>query len=307
MSSVGEPVSHFGDFQNEIYLQGLGGQVPPWPLAVQELERRAYEAMSTEAEGYVAGGAGSEATMRANAEAFERHRLVPRMLRGITERDLSTTILGTAMPAPVLLAPVGVLSICHPEGERAAARAAASVGLPFVQSNASSTPMEDVAEASGDSAVVVTLDTWQLGWRPRDLELAYLPFLKGEGVAQYFSDPAFRKGLEKPPEEDLVSAVLHWARNFSNPALTWDDVSFLREHTRLPILLKGICHPEDARQALDVGADGIVVSNHGGRQADGAIGALDALPGVAAAVGDRAPVLFDSGVRTGADAIKAYA
>jgi isopentenyl diphosphate isomerase/L-lactate dehydrogenase-like FMN-dependent dehydrogenase len=163
------------------------------------------------------------------------------------------------------------------------------------------------AEASGHSAVVVTLDTWQLGWRPRDLELAYLPFLKGEGVANYFSDPVFRRGLEKPPEEDLEAAVLHWARNFSNPALTWDDVSFLRQHTRLPILLKGICHPEDARQALDVGVDGIIVSNHGGRQADGAIGALDALPGVVAAVGDSVPVLLDSGVRTGADAIKAYA
>ena len=332
---MNNPPPGFGDFQNEIYLQGLGGQVPPWPLAVGELERRAYEAMSTEAEGYVAGGAGSEATMRANAEAFDRHRLVPRMLRGITERDLSTTVLGTSMPAPVLLGPVGVLSIVHPDGERAAARAAASVGLPFVQSNASSTPMEDVAEAMGDaarwfqlywprdhdiaaslvsraeasghSAVAVTLDTWQLGWRPRDLELAYLPFLKGEGVANYFSDPAFRQGLEKPPEEDLGAAVLHWARNFSNPALTWDDVSFLREHTGLPILLKGICHPDDARKALDIGVDGIIVSNHGGRQADGAVGALDALPGVAAAVGERAPVLLDSGVRSGADAIKAYA
>jgi lactate 2-monooxygenase len=335
MSSVGEPVSHFGDFQNEIYLQGLSGQVPPWPLAVQELERRAYEAMSTEAEGYVAGGAGSEATMRANAEAFDRHRLMPRMLRGITERDLSTSVLGTPMPAPVLLAPVGVLSICHPDGERAAARAAASVGLPFVQSNASSTPMEDVAEAMGDaarwfqlywprdhemaaslvqraeasghSAVVVTLDTWQLGWRPRDLELAYLPFLKGEGVANYFSDPVFRRGLEKPPEEDLVPAVLHWARNFSNPALTWDDVSFLREHTRLPILLKGICHPDDARQALDIGVDGIIVSNHGGRQVDHAIAALDALVAVRDAVGPDPTVLFDSGIRSGADAFVALA
>jgi L-lactate dehydrogenase (cytochrome) len=335
MSSAGEPASHFGDFQNEIYLQGLGGQLPPWPLAVRELERRAYEAMSTEAEGYVAGGAGSESTMRANAEAFDRHRLVPRMLRGLTERDLSTTIVGTSMPAPVLLGPVGVLSICHPDGERAAARAAASVGLPFVQSNASSTPMEDVAEvmgdaarwfqlywprdheiaaslvrraeASGHSAVVVTLDTWQLGWRPRDLEMAYLPFLKGEGVANYFSDPVFRSALEKPPEEDLTSAVLHWVRNFSNPALTWDDVSFLRDHTRLPILLKGICHPDDARQALDAGMDGILVSNHGGRQADGAVGALDALPGVVEAVDHRVPVLLDSGIRSGADAIKAYA
>jgi L-lactate dehydrogenase (cytochrome) len=335
MSPAGEPASHFGDFQNEIYLQGLGGQLPPWPLAVRELERRAYEAMSTEAEGYVAGGAGSESTMRANAEAFDRHRLVPRMLRGLTERDLSTTIVGTSMPAPVLLGPVGVLSICHPDGERAAARAAASVGLPFVQSNASSTPMEDVAEvmgdaarwfqlywprdheiaaslvrraeASGHSAVVVTLDTWQLGWRPRDLEMAYLPFLKGEGVANYFSDPVFRSALEKPPEEDLTSAVLHWVRNFSNPALTWDDVSFLRDHTRLPILLKGICHPDDARQALDAGMDGILVSNHGGRQADGAVGALDALPGVVEAVDHRVPVLLDSGIRSGADAIKAYA
>jgi lactate 2-monooxygenase len=335
MSSVGEPVSHYGDFQNEIYLQGLGGQVPPWPVSVVELERRAYEVMTREAVGYVAGAAGAETTMRANAEAFDRHRLVPRMLRGITERDLSTTVLGTRMPAPVLLGPVGVLSICHPEGERAAARAAAAVGLPFVQSNASSTAMEDVAdvmgdaarwfqlywprdhelaaslvrraEASGHSAVVVTLDTWQLGWRPRDLELAYLPFLKGEGVANYFSDPVFRQGLEKPPEEDLVSAVLHWARNFSNPGLTWDDVAILRDHTSLPILLKGICHPDDARQALDIGVDGIIVSNHGGRQADGAVGALDALPGVVAAIGGRAPVLLDSGVRTGADAIKAYA
>lgn len=328
-------MSHFGDLQNEIYLQGLGGQRPPLPISMAELERMAYEAMSHEAMGYVAGGAGGEATMRANAEAFARHRLVPRMLRGITRRDLATEVLGTAMPAPILLAPVGVLSIVHPDAEPAAARAAAALGLPFVQSSASSTPMEEVAEAAGDAprwfqlywprdrelaaslvrraeasghrALVVTLDTWQLGWRPRDLELAYLPFLQGVGTANYFSDPVFRAALDKAPEDDLTAAVLHWVGLFSDPALTWDDLAFLREHTSVPLLLKGICHPDDARQALDAGMDGIIVSNHGGRQVDGGIGALDALPGVVDAVGGRCPVLLDSGVRTGADAIKAMA
>src|SRR3712207_5623343 len=161
------------------------------------------------------------------------------------------------------------------------------------------------AEDSGYSAIVVTLDTSLLAWRPRDLAGAYLPFLQGTGIAQYVSDPVFRGGLEKPPEEDMQAAVGKWALTFSDPTVTWDDLAFLRENTKLPILLKGILHPEDAGKAVEHGIDGVIVSNHGGRQVDGAIGALDALPGVVGAVPDDFPVLFDSGIRTGSDIVKA--
>jgi L-lactate dehydrogenase (cytochrome) len=273
--------------------------------------------------------------MRANLQAFERVRIVPRMLRDVSERDLSTTILGMAMPAPVMLAPVGVQSIVHPQAELASARAAAALGVPFILSTAASHSIEEVADAVGDcprwyqlywprdralcasfvgraaaagyGAIVLTLDTWMLGWRPRDLQNAYLPFLKGEGVANYLSDPVFRAALERPPEDDLGAALGHWAYQFSNPTVTWSDIDWLREQTELPLVLKGILHADDARRALDAGVDGVIVSNHGGRQVDGSIGALEALPVVNEAVGDELAVLFDSGVRTGADAFKALA
>lgn len=272
--------------------------------------------------------------MRANCEAFGRWRILPRMLRNVAVRDLSTTVLVTKMPAPVMLAPVGVLSIVHPEGEVAVARAAAGLGLPFILSTASSRPMEEVAkvmgvsprwfqlywpkdrnfaasllhraEQSGYTAIVVTLDTWLLGWRPRDLSHAYLPFLRGEGLANYLSDPTFCGALTKPPREDLSAAIAHWAEVFSDPGVTWEDLTFLREHTRLPLVLKGILHPDDARRAADLGMNGIIVSNHGGRQMDGAVAALDSLPDAVAAAG-KMPVLFDSGIRTGADIVKALA
>ena len=325
----------FGNFQYEIYLGGMVDRVPELPFAWRELEEKAREKLTPGAYGYVAGGAGSEDTMRANLEAFRRWRIVPRMLRDIAVRDLSATLFGTTIPAPVLLAPIGVQSIVHPEAEVAVARAASSLGVPIVLSTASSKSMEEVAEAMGDtprwfqlywprdreltksflsradaagySAVVVTLDTWLIGWRPRDLALAYLPFLKAEGMANYLTDPIFRSQLEKSPEEDPQAAVVHFGTVFSDPTVTWDDLAFLRESTELPILLKGILHPDDARRAVELGMDGIVVSNHGGRQVDGAIGSLDALPSVVAAVPDDYPVLLDSGVRTGADAFKAVA
>ncbi|MGW4569516.1 alpha-hydroxy-acid oxidizing protein, partial [Streptomyces sp. NPDC004561] len=233
------------------------------------------------------------------------------------------------------LAPVGVLSIMHPDAETAAARAAAAQGVPYILSSASSTPMEQVAEAMGDaerwfqlywgkdrevtrsflgrakaagfSVLVVTLDTPLLAWRPRDLDQAYLPFLHGVGTANYFSDPAFRAGLAKPPHEDPNAAVLHFLGLFGDPGHTWPDLAFLREHWDGPIVLKGVLHPDDARLAADAGMDGVVVSNHGGRQVAGSVAAADALPGVAAAVGDRLTVLFDSGVRTGDDVFKALA
>ena len=328
-------VAPLAGYQSRIYLEGLGGRLPELPLTYDELEKRAERQLTRGAYGYVAGGAGSEDTMRANREAFRRWRIVPRMLRDVSTRDLATTVLGTAMPAPVLLAPVGVQSIVYAEAEVAVARAAAATGVPMVLSTASSRSLEEVADASGASprwyqlywpsdpdlaaslvgraeragyaAIVVTLDTWLLAWRPRDLELAFLPFLHGEGIANYLSDPVFRAALDSPPEEDMFGAVRHFLAVFSDPSVTWANLAFLREHTRLPIVLKGILHPDDARRAVDHGVDGILVSNHGGRQVDGAIGALDALPGVVDAVPASMPVLFDSGVRTAADAFIALA
>jgi isopentenyl diphosphate isomerase/L-lactate dehydrogenase-like FMN-dependent dehydrogenase len=329
------PPQPYANFQYEIYAGGLADQVPPQPLRAAALEGRAREILSPEAFGYVAGGAGAELTMAANLRAFERWQILPRMLRDVSRRDLSTTVLGTAMPAPLMLAPVGVQSIVHPEGELAVGRAAAAQGLPFILSTAASHTMEDVAAAVGEAnrwyqlywpkdrdlaesfvaragdagyeAIVVTLDTWMLGWRPRDLQSAYLPFLKGEGVANYFSDPVFRGALEKAPEEDPGPAIGHWAYQFANPTVTWNDLAWLREQTELPIVLKGIIRADDARRALDAGVDGLIVSNHGGRQVDGSIGALDALPAVREAVGRDFTILFDSGIRTGADIFKALA
>jgi isopentenyl diphosphate isomerase/L-lactate dehydrogenase-like FMN-dependent dehydrogenase len=329
----------FGNYQYEIYLQGLAGQLPELPVSWPALEAAAEAKLGEGARGYVFGGAGSEDTQRENLEALARWRIVPRMLRGVAERDLRTTVLGTAMPAPVLLAPVGVQSIIHPEGELAVARAAAGLGVPMVASTASSFTLEEIAEAGGGAdaaaprwyqlywpksddlaesfvrraeaagygAIVVTLDTPLLAWRPRDLQGAYLPFLRSVGIANYLADPVFRSLLDKPPEEDPQAAVGQFVLQFSNPAATWDGIDRLRALTELPLVLKGINHPDDAREALARGVDGVIVSNHGGRQVDGAIGAADALPGVVDAVGDDLTVLFDSGIRGGADVAKALA
>jgi len=325
----------FANFQYEIYGRGLAGERPKLAISMDQLEVQARAELSAEAFGYVAGGAGAELTVRANRQAFERREIVPRMLRDVSARDLATSVLGTSMPAPLMLAPVGVQSIVHPEAELAVGRAAAALGVPVILSTAASHSIEAVADAMGEAsrwyqlywpkdrelaasfvrrageagyaAIVVTLDTWMLGWRPRDLQNAYLPFLKGEGVANYFSDPVFCAALEQSPEADPGAAIGHWAYQFSNPTVTWADLAWLREQTTLPIVLKGIVHRDDATRALQAGADGVIVSNHGGRQVDGAIGALDALSAVREIVGEEFPVLFDSGVRSGADVFKALA
>lgn len=324
--------------QQQIYTLGLTGGGLSIPISLALLEQKAKEILSPPAFDYVAGGAGGEDTVRANREAFYRQRIVPRMLRDVSQRDLSVELFGVQLPAPVILGPVGVQGILHAEGELASARAAAGLGLPFTLSTAASRPIEEVAQAAesagngvrwfqlywgknpeltasmlqraeraGYKALVVTLDTSMLAWRERDLQHAYLPFILGQGLANYFSDPVFRSLLPQPPEQNPAAAIQLWSTLFSNTALTWRDISFLRKHTSVPIILKGILHPEDAARGLDAGVDGLIVSNHGGRQVDGAIATLDALPVIVREVNEQIPVLFDGGIRRGADVFKALA
>lgn len=349
--------------QTEIYVTGAGGARPKVPVAPRELEVKASRLMSREAAAYIVGGAGSETTIAANRAAFERHRLVPRVLRDVASRDLSVSLFGRTHRAPLLLAPVGVLEMVHPQADLAVARAARAEGVGFVFSNQASVRMEDCAAAMGDAprwfqlywssdddfvrslvgraencgceAIVLTLDTTLLGWRPRDLDLAYLPFLRGLGLAQYLSDAVFHAGIPaRPPETgfrpkgagivataaslrrkgrqfglslaQMRSAVAHFTATYSRPNLEWSDLARLREMTKLPILLKGLRHPDDARRAVAEGVDGIVLSNHGGRQVDGEAATLDLLPAVAEAAGE-VPVLLDSGVRSGSDVARALA
>ncbi|TML24482.1 MAG: lactate 2-monooxygenase [Actinobacteria bacterium] len=322
--------------QTDVYVGGARGQRPRVPVNPQALEQLAQRVMRPDAFAYVAGGAGAEETMRANRVAFERWRIVPRMLRDVSARDL------------------------------AVARAGAAEGIPVIFSNQASRPMEACAEAMGEAprwfqlysstsnelvesfvgraeacgcdAIVVTLDTTMLGWRSRDLDLAYLPFIRGKGIAQYTSDPVFQRLLDEapPPERGRVNiaalttlleltkafpgsfwsnlrstkpraAATTFIDIYTRSSLTWDDLSWLRGLTKLPILLKGILHEGDARRAVDAGVDGLVVSNHGGRQVDGSIASVDALPRIVTAVDGRIPVLLDSGVRGGADVFKALA
>jgi lactate 2-monooxygenase len=357
------------DWQREIYLNGFAGKKLSVKASFEKLEQKAKKEITKEAFAYIAGGAGSEATMRANRTAFDQWQIVPRMLRNVSVRDTTIELFGQKLPSPILLDPIGVLEMVHPQADVAVAKAAARLGLPYIFSNQASKPMEECARVMGDSprwfqlywsksnelvksflqraekcnckALVVTLDTTLLGWRTRDLDVAYLPFLEGKGIAQYTSDPVFQQLLDEPEETEQVKrevtlqairglitminnypgdgffkklksgrplkAVRKFVSIYSNPATTWNDLSFLRQNTKLPIILKGIVHPEDARKALDAGVNGIIVSNHGGRQTDGSIATLDALPNIVEVVQNRIPVLLDSGVRGGADVVKALA
>lgn len=360
------------ELQRTVYTGGMMGIQPTIPVDPIRLEQAAREKMSKEGFAYIAGGAGLESTMDANRRAFERWHIVPRMLQNVSERDTSITLFDQKLPTPFLTCPIGVLEMAHPDADIAVAKATSELGIPMIFSNQASVAMEDCAavmgsgprwfqlywsksnelvqsflqraENCGCSAIVLTLDTTLLGWRTRDLDLAYLPFLRGLGIAQYLSDPVFMRLLDEPEEtggavlkpklswETIrnlrsvvakypgegnfisklrsgkpLAAVRQFVNIYARPSLRWEDLAFLRENTKLPILLKGILHPDDARKAIDTGMDGIIVSNHGGRQVDGAIGALDALPGVVDAVNNQIPVLLDSGVRGGADAFKALA
>src|SRR6266849_3894016 len=313
--------------QAEIYVGGADDL----PLDPDEWESRAKAVLEPGPFDYIAGGAGGESTMQANRDAFARWRLRPAMLGGNQQRELNVSVLGTSSPAPFFLAPVGVLTAARPDGDLAVARAAAAAGVPWVVSTAASTPMETIAtamgtaprwyqlywvndrevvaslvhraEAAGYAAIVLTLDTPQLGWRDRDLRNRYLPFILGEGIAQFTSDPVFRSRLSVPPEDDPRGAGAAMVGMFSNLGLRWDDLAWLRERTRLPLLAKGVLRADDARRVLDTGFQGVIVSNHGGRQVDGAVAALDALVEVRDALGDNAVVLMDSGIRRGAEVV----
>jgi isopentenyl diphosphate isomerase/L-lactate dehydrogenase-like FMN-dependent dehydrogenase len=375
VSDIDRSVGFGRQTQSAIYRAGARGREPKIPVRWPELVSRAERAMSSEAWAYVHGSSGIESTAEVNADAFDAWRIVPRVLRDVSARDLGVSLFGHDYATPLLAAPVGVLELVDDDADLAIARAAAGLGIPAVLSSQASIPMERVAaeggggplwfqlywsssdelvesfvsraENVGAQAIVVTLDTQMLGWRPRDLDRAFLPFIRGMGIAQYTSDPVFQRlvadrvaaradgSAPRAAKERVTPAAVRtlidmtrrypgrFGANlrsgdprvavetfldvFSRSSLQWSDLAYLRERTKLPILLKGIQHPDDARQALDAGADGVVVSNHAGRQIDGAVGSLDALPGVVDAVAGRAPVLFDSGVRTGADVFRALA
>lgn len=328
------PLSGGMQYQLQIYFAGTQNVKPQLPVSFEELEQRASEIMTPEAFGYVAGSAGSEITTLNNKEAFNHWQIVPRMMGDVSKRSTAIELFGRHLPSPVLLAPVGVLSIVHPEAELAVARAAKALHVHQIVSTVSSKTIEEIAsihgenphwfqlywgrnndftrsiisraEKAGYSAIVVTLDTRLFAWRERDIKNAYLPFLYNEGLANYFSDPVFLAEIGDPAK-DKMKTMLHFANCFSNPSSTWEDLSMIRNCTKLPIIVKGIQHPEDARKAIRKGVDGIIVSNHGGRQLDGAIGALDTLEAIANAVGEQTTLLFDSGIRRGAEVFKAMA
>jgi lactate 2-monooxygenase len=321
--------------QGAIYLRGLSGATPEIPTSFTQLETAAQQKLSPEAWAYTAGGAGLETAMAANRAAFQRHPISPRILAGAAQHNLGCEIFGVRTGAPILSCPIGVLEMMHPDADLAVARAMGRLNLPMVISSQASYPMEEIAKANGEGprffqlywgksdaiaesfvkraeacgckAIFITLDTVILGWRPRDLDLGHLPFLQSKGIAQYTSDPAFRALLNQPPEENPMAAAVQFTQIFSDPGLDWARIAKIRSWTKLPVILKGVMRADDAAQAVREGYDGILVSNHGGRQVDCGIGTLDALAGVVAAANGKIPVMLDSGVRCGADIFKALA
>ncbi|KAI4864778.1 glycolate oxidase [Hypoxylon rubiginosum] len=329
-------------------MNGVRGLLPPLTTDPNGWEAAAKAVMEPRDFDYAKGGAGAGETIRKNREAFQKWSIVPRMVRGNTERSLKVTILGQEWPSPVAIAPVGVNKIFHPDGESGVARAAGAVGIPYVLSTFASEDPETVAAAqdstsssgpgvrwlqlywpqsvdqdvtrsilkrakdAGYTALVITLDIFSMSWRPLDLDNAYLPLYKGASTALGFTDPVFRRKFRErfgqEVDEDVLKGALEWENTiFPDMAHSWHELAWLKGEWDGKILVKGIQHATDAELAVQAGVDGIIVSNHGGRQYDGAQGSLEALHEVALAVGDRAEVLFDSGIRTGADITKALA
>jgi len=329
-------MSNYGpEVQSEIYREV---NIPPTarlPISYEDWELKAASVLEEGVFDYIAGGAGAEYTILANRDVFYFWRILPRVMVDVAQRDLTVSLFGLKFPAPIILAPVDRQELYHRDAELASAKAAASLGVPFVLSTFSTRSIEQVAavmgnsprwfqlywgndpdlvlsmahraEASGYTAIVLTVDRPVYGWRERELKNLYPPVIFNRAVANFFTDPVFLAKLPKPPQVDPQGAVEQVSRVTHNPGLTWKDLLFLRRYTRLPVLVKGILNPGDAQIALDHGADGIIVSNHGGRHLDGAVASLDALPGVSEQIHGRAPILMDSGIRRGADVVKALA
>ncbi|KAH7029539.1 FMN-dependent dehydrogenase [Microdochium trichocladiopsis] len=345
-----DPVPDPVCYEKSIYQKGLNYERPPFTFLSSNWESRASDVLSATSKGYLIGNAGTGETARKNTDAFKKWSIVPkRLLQTKGLPALQTTIFGEELQFPIAAAPVGVQRIFHPDGEEAAARAAAENSIPYILSTASSTSIEDVAKANGTgvrwfqlywpdnefsditismlnrakkagyTALVVTLDTYILGWRPSDMDNGYNPFLRSDqiGTAIGLTDQVFRRMFKEEHgvecEEKLSEAAATWARMiFPGQSHSWEDVKILQAHWDGPVILKGIQSVEDARMAAQIGVQGIVVSNHGGRQVDGGVSSLGVLPRIVDAVracggNDKIEILFDSGVRCGADIAKALA
>ncbi|KAI5919228.1 FMN-dependent dehydrogenase [Camillea tinctor] len=336
------PPPLYTTYQADLYNRGILERIPP-PMTTDpnRLRAQAKRVMRPEAFDYVAGGAGEGATMDANRLAFRQWKIVPRVMKPASPRNLKVELFGEQYDTPILCAPAGAQEVYHADKEVGTARACAELNVPFIMSTASTSTIQEVADASGSGGprwfqlywpaddeitasllqtawdagfrvLVVTLDTARMAWRPHDLDRTFLPFALGQGNIVGYRDPVFRRKFAAwsdgdTPEESPMLAARYWLSEiFSGNNRSWEELSLLKRLWPGPVVVKGIQHPEDARLAARHGADGIIVSNHGGRQVDGAIGSLEMLPDVVAAVeGQNIPVLFDSGVRTGADIFKA--
>jgi len=326
---------NFGDFQNGVYAEAVTGVNSRYPFDFPTIERKASQALPDWVYRYVSSAAGDGRTQRANVAAYASYGIIPRMMVSPPQRDLSIDLLGQHLPSPIFMCPIGLVGLCAPDfqGDIAAAQSAASTGVPFILSTFTQTRMEDViphcgatpsffqlylpgdrelaasfidrAERSGYAGLIVTVDTWTLGFRPADLIRGNFPQFRGFCMQNYYTDENFTKHLAKPPAEDQPGALAHYTKIFAHP-LTWEDLRWIRSQTALPLAVKGIQHPDDARAAIDNGADVIYCTNHGGRQANSGIPTLQLLPGVVAAAGST-PVMFDSGVRSATDVIVALA
>jgi lactate 2-monooxygenase len=327
--------SNFGDFQLQVYADAVKGVTSRYPFDFRSIERKASEALPEWVYRYVSAAAGDGRTQRANVDAYSHYGIIPRMMISPPKRDLSIDLFAKHLVSPIFMCPIGLIGLCSPDfqGDVAAAQASAATGVPFTLSTFSQAPIEDVikhvgktpsffqlyvpadrelaislisrAEASGYSALVVTLDSWTLGFRPIDLERGNFPQFRGFCMENYYSDENFTKHLAKPPREDQAAALAHYAKIFAHPQ-TWKDLRWIRSQSKLPIAVKGIQHHDDARLAIDHGADVLYCTNHGGRQANSGISALQLLPDVVKAAGST-PVMFDSGVRDATDATIALA
>lgn len=301
-----------------------------FPICYKDLEADAKKKMSIGAFGYIQSGAGGEETLGKNTSSFSKLSLVPRFLNDVSTVDTSITLFGRTYPQPFLFAPVGMLKLAHEDAELAASKAAAKYGIPYIQSTVSSNSIEAIkketgdspkwfqlywsnhkdvsynmvkrAEAAGYEAIVLTVDTVMMGWREEDMRNQFSPLKLGLGKSNYETDEVFLASLSDHADETIIQGILD---NIHHPSLDWNDVVELKKRTSLPILLKGILHPDDALLAIEHGIDGIIVSNHGGRQQDGVISSIDALPAIVDIVKGKIPVLFDSGIRRGSDVIKA--